>query len=193
VSHPSGPAHSGRPRLVVLSGPSGVGKSSVLAELRARKPRVYFSVSVTTRPPRPGERDGEHYHFVDCPTFQAMIDAGELLEHAQYAGNCYGTPRKPLAAAIGRGLPALLEIDVQGARQVRAADPDALLVMLKPPSWDALVGRLMHRGTEDPAVLRRRLAAARAELDAEPEFDVTVVNDDVKLAADRLLTLLSGG
>jgi guanylate kinase len=193
VTPRSGPVTAGRPRLVVLSGPSGVGKSSVLAELRARKPAVFFSVSVTTRAPRPGERDGEHYHFVDCATFKEMVAAGELLEHASYAGHCYGTPRGPVMTALDSGLPALLEIEVQGARQVRTAVPDALLVMLKPPSWEDLVQRLTARGTEDPDVLQRRLAVAKAELDAEPEFDVTVVNDDVQAAADRLLTLLTGG
>jgi guanylate kinase len=189
----SGPAIGGQPRLVVLSGPSGVGKSSVLAELRARRPAVHFSVSVTTRGPRPGERDGEHYRFVDRPAFERMAAAGELLEHAEYAGNCYGTPRRPVADARQAGLPTLLEIEVQGAMQVRAAVPDALLVMLVPPSWDELVRRLTRRGTEDPEVVARRLRRAREELDFADRFDVTVVNDDVKRAADRLLTLLFGG
>lgn len=189
----SGSASLGRPRLVVLSGPSGVGKSSVLAELRSRGPQVYFSVSLTTRAARPGEREGEHYHFVDRSTFDRMVAGGELLEHAEYAGNCYGTPRAPVTQALRSGIAALLEIEVQGARQVRAAAPDALLVMLVPPSWEDLVQRLTGRGTEDPDVVRRRLRLARAELDAAAEFDVTVVNDDVKTAADRLLTLLFGG
>jgi guanylate kinase len=170
-----------------------VGKSSVLAELRSRRPAVHFSVSVTTRAPRPGERDGEHYRFVDRATFDRMVADGELLEHAEYAGNCYGTPRRPVFEALGAGRPTLLEIEVQGAMQVRAAVPDALLVMLVPPSWPDLVRRLTCRGTEDPGVVRRRLALARRELDLADAFDVTVVNDDVKRAADRLLTLLFGG
>ncbi|MEJ2854481.1 MULTISPECIES: guanylate kinase [unclassified Saccharothrix] len=181
-----------RPRLTVLSGPSGVGKSSVLAELRRRGPDVHFSVSVTTRAPRPGEVDGVHYHFVDRAEFDKMVDNGELLEHAEFAGNCYGTPRAPVLAALASGRPSLLEIELQGARQVRAAMPEAQLVMLAPPSWEDLVGRLTGRGTEDPAVVARRLEIAREELAAEPEFDEVVVNDDVRSAATRLLHLVVG-
>lgn len=183
---------TGRPRLTVLSGPSGVGKSSVVAELRRLLPEVFVSVSVTTRSARPGERDGEHYHFVDRPTFQRMAAAGELLEHAEYAGNNYGTPREPVRRALQAGRPALLEIEVQGARQVREAMPDALLVMLVPPSWDALAARLARRGSEGDVVLARRLQVARTELDAAGEFDMTVVNDDVRRAAGELLTLMVG-
>ena len=189
----SGSATVGRPRLVVLSGPSGVGKSSVLAELRSRRPAVHFSVSVTTRPPRPGEREGEHYHFIDRASFDRMVADGDLLEHADYAGNSYGTPRMPVLAALAAGLPTLLEIEVQGAMQIRAALPQALLVMLVPPSWPDLVRRLTGRATEDPAIVQRRLQLARQELDMADQFDLTVVNDDVKRTSDRLLTLLFGG
>jgi len=182
---PSGPAT----RVTVLSGPSGVGKGSVVTMLRRRHPRVWVSVSVTTRPPRPGERDGVQYHFVDQATYQRMTADGELLEHAEFAGNGYGTPWRPLRARLAAGLPALLEIDLQGARQVRAALPGAQLVFLAPPSWPELVRRLVGRGTEDAAAIARRLEAARIELGAGPEFDVMVVNDDVERAADELVRL----
>lgn len=188
-----GRASTGRSRLTVVSGPSGVGKSSVVAEVRRRRPDIFASVSVTTRPPRAGELDGEHYHFVDRDTFAEMVSSGQLLEHAEYAGNGYGTPAAPVRRALESGRPALLEIELQGARQVRAAMPDSLLVLLAPPSWAELVDRLSGRGTEDPAVLDRRLAVARIELQAAPEFDATVLNDDVGRAAEELLTLMKGG
>ena len=187
-------AGSPRARLTVLSGPSGVGKSSVLAELRvmAQEQQLYFSVSATTRPPRPGEVDGVHYHFVDREKFQRMVAEGEFLEHAEFAGNHYGTPRTPVLQALSSGTPALLEIELQGARQVRAAMPEAQLVMLAPPSWEDLVGRLTGRGTEDPAIVERRLEIAREELAAEKEFDEVVVNSDVRTAAADLLSLVVG-
>ena len=131
--------------------------------------------------------------FRSRAAFDRMVAAGELLEHAEYAGNCYGTPLRPVVEAMRAGLPTLLEIEVQGAMQVRAAVPDALLVMLVPPSWADLVDRLTGRGTEDPEVVAQRLRRAREELDLADRFDVTVLNDDVKRAADRLLTLLFGG
>ncbi|MDV6013267.1 guanylate kinase [Haloechinothrix sp. LS1_15] len=181
-----------RPRLTVVSGPSGVGKSSVLAELRTLVPDVYFSVSVTTRAARPGEVDGEHYHFVDRETFEAMAARGELLEYAEFAGNLYGTPRGPVTEALAAGRPAVLEIEIQGARQVRRAMPEAQLVMLVPPSWEELVGRLTGRGTEEGTAVRTRLSVAAEELAAAEEFDAHVVNTDVRTAAEQLLTLISG-
>jgi len=174
----------------VLSGPSGVGKGTVVAALAKRVPQLWVSVSVTTRMPRPGEIEGVNYHFVSDAEFDRLIRAGELLEHASYGGARYGTPRRPVEERLATGRPALLEIDLQGARQVRAVLPDAFCVFLAPPSWDELVRRLTHRGTEDPAVARRRLDRARIELAAEDEFDVVVVNSSVEQACDELITLL---
>jgi guanylate kinase len=177
-------------RLVVLSGPSGVGKDSVIELIRARSPWVWLSVSVTTRPKREYEIDGVHYNFVSRAEFERMIADGHLLEWAEFAGNLYGTPRAPVEGRLAAGIPVLLKIDLQGARQVRAAMPDALLVFLAPPSPEELKRRLVGRGTEDEETLRRRLQHADEELAAEPEFDVTVVNDYVERAADELVGLL---
>jgi guanylate kinase len=177
-------------RLTVLSGPSGVGKDSVIELIRARSPWVWLSVSVTTRPKRHNETDGVHYHFVNRAEFERMIRTGQLLEWAEFAGNLYGTPRAPVEARLREGEPVLLKIDLQGARQVRRAMPDAQLVFLAPPSWAELERRLIGRGTDDPETIRRRLAHALEELAAEPEFDVTVVNDSVVHAADELVGLL---
>jgi guanylate kinase len=177
-------------RLTVLSGPSGVGKGSLIGVVRKRHPQVWLSISVTTRSPRPGETDGVEYHFVDQPEFDRMVEAGELLEHASYAGNSYGTPRTPVEERLAAGTPALLEIELQGARLVREAMPDARLVFLAPPSFDELARRLTGRGTEDPERVRKRLDLARIEMAAEDEFDHLVVNDDLEAAADRLVALM---
>jgi guanylate kinase len=181
-----------RGRLVVLAGPSGVGKSSVVAALRELYPELCFSVSATTRGRRPGEVDGRDYRFVDGAEFDRMIASGELLEWAEIHGGVHrsGTPREPVERELGSGRPVLVEVDLQGARSVRAAMPEALLVFIAPPSWNVLVERLTGRGTEPPEIVRRRLATAKEELAAREEFDVVVVNDDVKRAAQRLLDLL---
>jgi guanylate kinase len=163
-----------------------------VAELiRRHHPEVWVSISVTTRHPRPGEVHGREYYFVSEPEFKEMADAGELLEWARYTGNFYGTPGGPIAERAEAGIPSLLEIDVVGARQVRAAVPGALLVFLAPPSWDELVRRLTARGTESADVISKRLDAAKAELRAENEFDVTLVNTSVKDVCAQLVALMT--
>ncbi|MBD0709436.1 MULTISPECIES: guanylate kinase [unclassified Streptomyces] len=179
-----------RPRLTVLSGPSGVGKSTVVAHMRKVHPEVWLSVSATTRKPRPGEQHGVHYFFVTDDEFDKLIANGELLEWAEFAGNRYGTPRGAVLERLDAGKPVLLEIDLQGARQVKDSMPESRLVFLAPPSWDELVRRLTGRGTESAEVIERRLAAAKVELAAESEFDTTLVNTSVEDVARELLTLL---
>lgn len=175
-------------RLTVLAGPTAVGKGTVSADIRARYPKVWLSVSVTTRSPRPGEVDGVHYHFVSESKFDAMIAAGEFLEWAVVHGrHRYGTPRQQVLDALTADKPALLEIDLQGARQVRRSMPQALFIFLAPPSFDELVRRLIGRGTETEEERQRRLDTARRELAAEREFDKTIVNDDVRHATDQLV------
>jgi guanylate kinase len=178
-------------RLVVLAGPTAVGKGTVAAEVRERHPEVWISVSATTRPARPGEVDGVHYLFVDDAEFDRLVADGELLEWAVVHGrHRYGTPRGPVERALAAGRPSLLEIDLQGARQVRETMPDAYFVFLAPPSWEELVRRLTGRGTETAEERERRLATARQELAAEAEFDVTIVNHEVRDAAAQLVSLM---
>jgi guanylate kinase len=178
-------------RLVVLAGPTAVGKGTVAAYVRKHFPDVWLSVSMTTRKPRPREVDGVHYHFVDDAEFERLREAGEFLEWAVVHGRAkYGTPRGPVDQALVEGRKALLEIDLQGARQVRERMPEALFVFLAPPSWDELVRRLVGRGTESPEEREIRLATAREELAAQREFDVTIVNDDVRRASEELVSLM---
>jgi guanylate kinase len=177
--------------LTVLSGPSGVGKSTVVQAIRRDCPQVWLSVSVTTRRPRPGEKHGREYYFVGEREFEEMAGSGQLLEWARFAGNYYGTPREPVAERLEAGTPSLLEVDVVGARQVRLAVPDSLLVFLAPPSWEELVRRLTRRETEPAAAIEQRLEAARAELSAESEFDVTLVNTSVGDVCAQLVALMT--
>jgi guanylate kinase len=177
-------------RLTVLSGPSGVGKDAVLAAVRRRHPEVWVSTSVTTRAPRPNETDGVEYHFVSRDQMADLIEAGELLEWAEYAGNLYGTPRRPVLERLSERRPAFLVIELQGMRQVRKLMPDAQFVFLAPPSFEELERRLVDRGTEPAEVIRQRLDQARIEMASESEFDVTLVNDEVERAADELVALI---
>jgi guanylate kinase len=187
---PESQPRGGRSRLVVLAGPTAVGKGTVAAHIKEHHPEIHLSVSATTRPPRPGEVDGEHYYFVDDAEFDRLIAEGELLEHATvHNAHRYGTPRGPIERVLADGRTALLEIDLQGARQVRAAEPSATLVFLLPPSWDELVQRLVGRGTEDAAERARRLRTAKTELASQGEFDYRVVNDAVARAADEVARL----
>ncbi|WP_315503614.1 guanylate kinase [Actinomyces radicidentis] len=185
------PTPSRAPRLTVVAGPTAVGKGTIVAELRRRHPELFISVSATTRLPRPGEVDGVHYHFVSDEQFDRLVADGQMLEWALVHGqNRYGTPRGPVQGELDAGRPALLEIDLAGARQVRHSMPEAQLVFIAPPSWDELVSRLVGRGTEGEAERERRLATARVEMDAADEFDHVIVNDTVARATDELEELL---
>jgi guanylate kinase len=177
-----------------LAGPSGVGKSTVVAALRPELPRLYFSVSATTRAPRPGEVDGRDYRFVSDAEFDRMIADGELLEWAEIHGGLHrsGTPAEPVKRHLAAGDPVLIEVDLAGARAIKDREPDALMVFLMPPSWEDLAVRLASRATESPEVMERRLATAREELAASSEFDEVVVNDDLKKVVRQLVSLLVG-
>jgi guanylate kinase len=176
-------------RLVVVSGPGGVGKGTAVAGLARRRPEVELSVSATTRRPRSGEVDGVHYRFLDDADFRARAAAGEFLEWAEFNGRCYGTLRDPVEAARATGRTVLLEIEVQGARQVREREPDAVLVFVAPPSRDELLARLRERG-DDPDAVARRLAIAEWELAQQSEFDHVIVNDDLEKCVDEMERIL---
>lgn len=194
MSEARGPdrTEAGDAPVLVLSGPSAVGKSTVVRCLRERVPDLYFSVSVTTRAPRPGEIDGVDYAFVTAPQFQQLIDRGDLLEWAEIHGGLHrsGTPAAPVRAATAAGHPVLIEVDLAGARAVKKAMPEARTVFLAPPSWEALESRLSGRGTESPEVMARRLQTARAELAAQGDFDEVVVNSQLESACAELVSLL---
>lgn len=181
-------------RLIVLAGPTAVGKGTVAARVRETHPEIWISVSATTRPARPGETDGVHYHFISDEQFDRLVAEDGLLEWAVvHKAARYGTPRAAVEEQLAAGRPALLEIDLQGARQVRDSMPEALMCFLKPPSFDELERRLVGRGTEGPEERERRLATARVELAAESEFDVTIVNTDVDKACEELVDLFRSG
>jgi guanylate kinase len=182
---------SDKPRLTVLAGPTAVGKGTVSTYIRDNYPEVWLSVSATTREPRPGEQDGVHYFFVGAEEFDRLVATGDMLEWAVVHGrNRYGTLRRTVERAMADGKSVLLEIDLQGARQVKESMPEATFVFLAPPSWDEMVRRLVGRGTETAEEQQQRLETAKLELAAEPEFDFTVVNDDVQRAADELVSLM---
>ncbi len=173
----------------IIAGPSGVGKGTVLKELMKRRP-LYFSVSATTRAPRAGEVDGVHYHFIDRAEFQRLVEADQLLEHAEYVGNCYGTPAKYVDEAMARGEDVILEIELQGARQVCAKRPETIRVFIAPPSWQELERRLTDRGTDSPEKIAQRLAQAKIELESASEYDYIVVNDVVAEAVAELEAIM---
>ena len=180
-----------QPRLTVLAGPTAVGKGTVSTYIRDNYPEVWLSVSATTRAPRPGEEDGVHYFFVSAEEFDTLVEEGQMLEWAVVHGrNRYGTLRRTVEAAMAEGRSVLLEIDLQGARQVKKSMPEAHFVFLAPPTWDEMVRRLVGRGTETPEEQQQRLETAKLELAAESEFDHTVINDDVQRAAAELVSLM---
>ena len=183
-----------RGRLIVLAGPSAVGKSTVVGRLRERVPDLYFSVSMTTRDPRPGEVDGHDYFFVSLEEFRDAINDGRMLEWAEIHSGLQlsGTPAEPVRRALDEGRPVLVEVDLEGVRQIRQSIPEGRTVFLSPPSWEVLEQRLRGRGTEPDDVVTRRLETAKVEMDARGEFDEIVVNDELETAVDKLVSLLVG-
>jgi guanylate kinase len=177
-------------RLIVLTGPSGVGKGTLMRLLLQRHPQLYLSISVTTRSPRPGEVHGQHYYFVSREEFQQMVDRGELLEWAEFAGNYYGTPRQPVAEKVSEGKTAILEIELDGARQIRASFPEVLRIFILPPSMQELEQRLRGRGQDSEEAIARRLRRAQAEVDAAGEFDYKVINDNREAALQEIEAIL---
>ncbi|MBV9465342.1 MAG: guanylate kinase [Solirubrobacterales bacterium] len=181
---------AGSARVIVITGPSGVGKGTLIGELLERLGELELSVSATTRKPRPGERDGVDYHFLTPEQFEAHVAGGDFVEHADYSGNRYGTLRSELERRLERGVPVVLEIELQGARQVRRALPEAMAVFIAPPSLEALRTRLLGRGTDAPEQVERRLRTAEGELRAQREFAHVVVNDRLERATEELVAIV---
>ena len=178
-------------RSFIISGPSGVGKSTVLGALMEERKNLYFSVSATTRQPRPGEEDGVHYHFLPMETFREWIEQGEFLEHAEFVGNCYGTPRKYVYEAMDRGQDVILDIEVQGAMQVAEKMPEVVRIFVAPPSWSELERRLTARGTDTPEKIQGRLARAKEEVKLAGTYDYFVINDSVEHAVSELDAIMT--
>lgn len=174
----------------IISGPSGVGKSTVLRELFKGREDLYFSISATTREPREGEQDGVHYHFVDVERFQQLIEADALLEYAEYVGNFYGTPKKYVDKAMNEGKDVILDIEVQGALQVCAKRPETVRIFIAPPSWEELERRLKGRGTDSDEKIQKRLLRAKAELQTADVYDYFVINDSVEQAVRELSAIM---
>jgi guanylate kinase len=169
-------------KLIVLTGPSGVGKGTLMRSLLQRHPQLYYSVSATTRSPRPGEINGKNYYFIDRNKFEQLVAQGEFIEWAEFAGNYYGTPREAVLNQIHSGKLVVLEIELEGARQIRASFPNALSIFILPPSFDELERRIRGRGQDSEEAIARRLSIAKAEIEAADEFDVQIVNDDFETA-----------
>ena len=181
----------GKGQLTVITGPSGVGKGTLVKLLLERNPSIWLSVSATTRSPRQGEQNGVSYFFHARDQFDALVADGGLLEWAEFAGNCYGTPRRPVEDQLATGRPVLLEIELEGARQVRRSFPDGFQIFLAPPSFDELERRIRGRGTDPEEAIRRRLARAQDELAAQAEFDAVVINDELETALKQVETLMN--
>jgi guanylate kinase len=177
-------------KVFVITGPSGVGKGTLIRGLRERLPELELSVSATTRQPRPGEHDGVDYHFLTPDQFERQVASGDFVEHAEYSGNRYGTLRRELERPLADGRPVVLEIEVQGARQIRETMPEAVQVFIAPPSSEALRARLVGRGTDAPEQVDDRLRTAEQELEAQPEFGHVVVNDRLEQATDELVAIV---
>ncbi len=175
----------------IISGPSGVGKSTVLHALMKKRDNLFFSVSATTRQPRKGEKDGQHYHFIDAETFRTMLGRDEFLEHAEYVGNFYGTPKRYVDEAMERGQDVILDIEIQGATQVCEKRPETVRIFIAPPSWKELERRLTDRGTDSPEKVQKRLLRAKVELNSASSYDYFVINDSVEQAVAELDAILS--